>query len=324
MDLYGTLQQINQQPHRVRGRQVRRQARACEIRTALRPIVAASPAVTATIKWNQQVQDAFGDNGSPIGSAHPGVAGVQAVRRVLEQFELPQQPEVWYEGMNRQSGRGGYQMRDGELMIGVRMRSMTGADRVISVPVVVREGRVYDPSLFLYSGGKRVMAQSSFDDIFTETTLYAAAPDRAHMYQPPPEARRAPQVAPIVRPGMFGIAPSNRALTASYVRGALRGHYDTGMPTFAQMQRQQRAAQAEDAAARDRAEQEVPDIAAGARVKLSKTLHMVGRSGWRVEVKSGAEGEVIRDIEGDHRFYLVAFDDLFTSARVPADLLRKA
>jgi hypothetical protein len=179
----------------------------------------------------------------------------------------------------------------------------------------VKNSRVLEPAGVVDRGEIRAMTQSTFDDLFEQGTFHTQVPNRGTMYSPPPEDRRTPQEVPLVRPGMFGLSPINKQLTAAYVKSAMRGHYVSDMPSYQAMR--------DDAPEHlDRAEMPPASVAAGDDVSLTRAINVVGRDGQRWHLDKGTKGQVQRDMEGDDRFYYVFFPELGFSARIGADALR--
>jgi hypothetical protein len=317
MDLHGDILAINNAPDRIRARRLRRQRRKAEVYQHLGAAIGRTRAVEAAASWALQKHDPEVAAGRPIGSQHPGLAAVAAVRTALSEFSLPTTYETRYLGMNRLSGRGASHIDDGVLTVEVTLHSLSGIDRALDVPVIVKEGRVLEPVCIVDQNVIRAMTQQTFDDIMSQLTFTAKIPDRRTMFSPPPETRHPAREVPLVRPGMFGLAPVNRQLTAAYVQSAVRGHYVTELPSFSAMR-----AEAPDHT--DVGERPPPSIAPGDKVELSQAVDVVGRDGQRWHVDAGTSGQVQRDMCGDGKCYYVFFPDLGFSAVVRGDSLSAA
>lgn len=309
MDLFGQLQQINQAPERVRGRQLRRARRRAEIYDRVASAIGPTKAVDAAVRWSLHAHDPNEDLGVAIGHQHPAQVAITAVRQALSEFNMPTDYSVRWVGSTRTGGRGPHQMSDGVIKTEVALRSTSGVNRVIDVPIVVRQGRALAPVVFIDQGVVRAMTQSAFDDLFAQGTFLIEAPQRETMYSPPPQERRAPQQVPLVRPGMFGLSPINKQLTAAYVRSAMTGQYVADLPDLA------------DACDWNRAEQPVPDVRGGDAVTLSQNLDVVSRDGQRWHLAAGTEGQVQRDVAGDGRQYVVFFPEVGFSVQLGADAI---
>ncbi len=315
MDLYAKLHAINNSPENVRARQERRARRREQVHARISDAIGQTRSIDAALQWALYSTDPSEDPGTPVGSQHPGQVAVIAVRQALAEFNLPTQFEARWVGTQRFAGRGPHHVTDGIITVEVGLHSMSGVDRYLDVPVIVREGRVLEPACVIDRGEIRAMTQSTFDDLFEQGTFLTQVPTRRTMYSPPPEDRRTPQEVPLVRPGMFGTSPINKQLTAAYVKSAMQGHYVDDMMSFEAMR---------DAAPDhlDRAEQPPASLAGGDDVTLSRAVNVVGRDGQRWHLEKGTKGQVQRDMAGDDRYYYVFFPDLGFSAKIGADALR--
>lgn len=327
MDFFQAVNTLNR--NRAPARREQRAARNDAVYSRIRDAVGGGRA--AQLSWALEAKDPESEMGTPIGRQHPGHAAVLAVRAALAEYQLPVEFRSRYVGMERYSGRGAHGMDDGVVSIEVAFRTLSGIDRVFDVPVIVHAGHVLKPVVLVDQTGEfRTIAQSTFDDIVERATFYGAAPERRSMFSPPPAERRAPVVVPIVRPGMFGLSPINKQLTAGYVRSAMRGHNVADMPSFAHA----KAAAGDDGTSsgvrewddeefRDAGERELPEIQQGASVKLKGAADLVGRDGQRWHFEGGTKGCVVRDAEGDGRFFIVKLDKGFM-ARLPLEKLSAA
>lgn len=309
MDLYGELHAMNHTPERVAARRSRRAARRDVF-----SFVGEAVGHNAQMDWALEHRDR---TGTPVGHQHPGLAAILAVRTAVAAFDLPGDFRTRYVGMKRFSGRGGHGITDGIINIELSFRSMTGVDRTVDIPVMVHEGRVLEPAVLVDQGEMRAIAKSTFDDLVSRGTFYAPVPARPTMYSPPPEARRPVKNNPIVRPGMFGTAPLNRALTAAYVRSAVRGQYVGPLLDF-ETARAAAAVVAEDARTRAPAWDGEPEAAwVGAAaptddVRLAHAVDVVDRGGGRWHLAKGTRGRIEHDIFGDGKAFYVAFPGIGT------------
>lgn len=319
MDLYGQIQAINNTPDRIRARQLHRARRHELIHSRIAEAIGQTAAREAALQWSLYSHDPEEDAGTPIGSQHPGQAALIATRKALSEFRMPSSFDIRFTGMHRFSGRGAYEVDDGILYVEATLHSLSGVDRVVDIPVIVKNGRVLEPVAVMDRGVIRAMTQHTFDDLLGQGTFMAAIPQRQNMYSPPPEDRRPPTQVPIVRPGMFGLAPINKQLTAAYVKSAMRGHYVTTLPDFAPMQRQAREPAPDHL---DWAERPLPEVMAGDDVTLTKGIDVVGRDGQRWHIASGTRGQAQRDMCGNGEYYYVFFPELGMSVKVRSEVLR--
>lgn len=217
MDLYGELDRINNAPDRVRGRRARRRQRQEIVHARISEAIPVGR--TAKLRWSLQRRDPTNASSTEIGNRHPGVAGALAVRAALKEFRFPQPYDLRYIDMNRKRGSGGYQMDEGEILMELTLRSLSGAQHKIDIPVQVRNGRVEEPVVLIHQGIERTITQPTFDSILKSGEFVEEIPERRNLFSPPPEERRVPRRVPIVRPGMFGVSPVNRSLIAAAVKG---------------------------------------------------------------------------------------------------------
>lgn len=315
MDLYANLHAINSTPEKNEARQERRARRRELVHARIAEALGHSQTVEAALQWALYQHDPSEDPGVLIGQQHPGQVAITAVRQALSEFNLPTTFEARWVGTQRFAGRGPHHVTDGIITIEVGLHSMSGIDRVIDVPVIVRAGRVLEPACVIDRGEIRAMTQSTFDDLFEQGTFLTQVPNRRTMYSPPPEARHPSREVPLVRPGMFGTSPINKQLTAAYVKAAVTGIAASDLPHFEAMR---------DSAPDhlDRAEMPLPDIAGGDDVTLSRAINVVGRDGQRWHLEKGTRGQVQRDMAGDGRYYYVFFPEIGFSAKIGADALR--
>jgi hypothetical protein len=315
MDLYGNLLAINNAPDRMRARQLRRARRRAEIYDRIGDAIGDTRVMEAAISWSIQQHDPERGAGSPIGSQHPGQAAIGAVHRALAEFNLPTTYDTRWVGTQRFAGSGPHRVDDGVIAVELTMHSLSGIDRTVDIPVIVKEGRLLEPVVLIDQGVTRAMTQQTFDDILRQATFTAEVPDRRTMFSPPPDERRPPNIVPLVRPGMFGFGPVNRQLTASYIRSAMSGQYETDLPSFNAMR--------DDPPPHIQwAEQPPPAIAPGDSVSLREGVDIVGRDGQRWHIESGTQGQVQRDVCGNGDCYTVFFPDHGFTVKVRGDLLR--
>ena len=310
MDFYNQLWAVNHTDAARDARAARRQARAAAFS---RIGEAVGETRVGQLTWALEPHDAEESShiGVPIGRQHPGYAAVLAVRNALAEYAMPVEYRTRYLGMTRYSGRGPYEVTDGEILVELSFRSLSGIDRFVDVPVRIIEGRVLEPAVLMDSGVCRTITQATLDDLLERGTFLAAVDDRRTMFSPPPDERRPKKIVPLIRPGLFGISPINKQLTASYVRAAVRGHCAPGTMSF-------EAAQSEH---RDVGERKPPKIAPGDSVTLKKAVDVTMRDGQRWHLSRGTKGEVQRDAASDGERYYVFFPEANITALVMGEAL---
>ena len=215
MDLYGDLHAILNTPERLQAKAMRRQARQEAIYDHIGEAIGETRAFQAAVHWSLHSHDAANAAGMPMGHQHPGVAAHHAVAKALGEFDIPTTYHIRFAGMKRFKGRGAHRMDTGVVTMELALQSLSGHKDFLDIPVIVKEGRVFEPVCLIYNQNLRAMTQHTFDDIFKRGEFTAKVPDRKNMYsRPPGEAHGESHRVPLVRPGMFGFAPSNRQLRA--------------------------------------------------------------------------------------------------------------
>lgn len=330
MDLHGRLYALNHTPERVAARQQRRASAHDGWRAAIGDAVGATRTSgahrtastrTSQLSWALESHDAVNDAhaGVAIGAQHPGTAAIAAVRGVLGSFSLPVPVSVRYLGMSRASGRGGHEIGEGTVHTELSFRTLSGVNRSVDVPVSVVAGHVLAPVVMLDQGYHYPITQDALTDLLRTGTFMMDAPTRETMYSPPPDAPRPPQRAPLIRPGLFGLGPSGRPLVAAYIASAVRGTAVAPLVPFAAARAA--ATMESDSASWDPAERPVEGPMAGDDVTLTRALDVTTRGGERWHLTQGTEARVVRDAEGDGRWYYVWFPEINFTTRVPGDAL---
>lgn len=306
MDFFGRLHAINHTPDRIQARQQNRAARRAQVFARIGEAIGETH--VAQLSFALESQDPNQARGIPVGRGHPGQAAVLAVRNALSEYDLPTDLRVRCTGMQRYSGQGAYQMEAGIVNVEVGMRSLSGIDRTIDIPVMVRDGHILEPVCFFHQGEQHVIAQNALDNLIDRVTFSTTPPDRRNMYSPPPEDRHPMKKVPLIRPGLFGIGPTNRSLTAAYIQSAMRGSYVAPLPAYRAVRELEQCDEAPP-----------PKIAAGDSVTLKRGIDIVGRGGVRLHLGKGTRGDVKHDVAGDGCEYFVYFDDLGGCIRVRGD-----
>lgn len=236
MDLMAELHRINHTDEAIRARRARKAARTTMVYDRLAQAVGrpsaqrpsgAEPLLDefrdreAASKWNMFPEDE-GYLGTSLGEQHPGAAALLVVRNALSEYDLPTKVDLRYHGMHRTSGHGAYAMDEGIVMVQADFASMAGAKHSVEIPVVVKSGRMLDPSVLIHNGVKRIITQHTFDDIIGMGEFKQRVPDRLTMFSPPPgkDAKPAQRQVPIVNPGMYSVLP--RRMTTGQKRAAIQ------------------------------------------------------------------------------------------------------
>jgi len=215
MDLYGDIQAINDAPDLVRARSLRREARRAAIYDNIGEAIGPTRAFEAAVQWSLKSHDADSSAGAPIGSQHPGVAAHHAVAAAMGEFHIPTTYQIRFAGMKRFKGRGAHRMVDGVVTMEMTLRGLSGHQDFVDVPVIVKEGRVFEPVCVIHHQNIRAMTQHTFDDILKRGEFTSKIPDRKTMYSGPPSGQQATKEVPLVRPGIYGVSPMNRSIKSN-------------------------------------------------------------------------------------------------------------
>lgn len=248
------------------------------------------------------------ENHLRIGKQHPGTAAVMLVHTALSDFNIPTPVNVRFAGLKRVKGHPPYYMDEGHVLVKAELQSLSSVKHHITVPVVVREGKMLYPGVLFHNERPRVMAQNTFDEILREGEVFVPIFDRKHLYSMPPD--HAPEQRPkypAVQTGLYGAHALNfraRQQKTASIRTALRGHKTASDHL-------------------DPAERPVSDsFGPGESVSLSRAVRVTDRGGVSYSLSSGTKGTVIRDMAGDNRHYYVDFPSEGFRAVIRASDLR--
>ena len=219
-DVYGRLWAQTQTDKARAGRAQRRAARLAEMQGL-------GHAVRGSLQW--QLDDASEQvPGIPLTHGmHPGTAALQAAGTALSQLSIPGGYKLNYRGMSRSSGRGQHGMTDGTIVVTADLKTLSGIRVQLDIPMIVRQGRLLEPSVFFHEGYPRIIAQSTLDSILDRGTFSRPQLARSHMYSSPPSLDEERAVAakpwqPMVRGTPFDVSP-RRVAKQSAIRAAMLG-----------------------------------------------------------------------------------------------------
>lgn len=120
---------------------------------------------------------------------HPGIAASSFVSEALGQYEIQGTIESRYLGMHREAGRGGHEILDGTIVVGVDITPIQGVKQSIEVPITVKSGRMQEPGIFFFHKNPMVMSQSALTEVMDAGFLEDMPElDRQNMFSPPPTA----------------------------------------------------------------------------------------------------------------------------------------
>jgi len=159
-----------------------------------------------------------------------GVHALSMVRDVLSAYAIPNQPKLGYSGMrNIRKASASNTIDNGVISIHAEFRTNSGVNVGIDVPVEIREGALIEPSVIVYNGSPRVIAQSTFDTLVSNNTFYHNLNTR-DMYSPPSSFDAAVIKVQRVNRGMFSASLEREALSSAIsglpMRSATIKHVD--------------------------------------------------------------------------------------------------
>lgn len=255
--------------------EAQRQARLERKRTVFKQL--AREVVQGNARWNMDDASEL-ETRSVDSGVHPSVAAMQFVRDALSDYDIPS-VKLRYSGMKRmgtgQLGDTGFQ--DGVITVQAELASLSGVKQYVDVPIIVRAGKMVYPEVMLHNGSPRVMAQSTFDDLIEQASIYELEPERKNMFVPPSD-------------GPAGVGRMRVRTQESWLRAAQLGTSEA--PSHL------------DPAERDRSAHLQP----GAVVRTANELHVVNRGGGKTHVPAGSKGTIIRDMFGDDYCYYVELE----------------
>lgn len=114
-----------------------------------------------------------------------GLYAVSMVREILDNYILPSPAKLSYSGIRnlRQASTSG-KLDSGVVTVFAEVRSPTGVNLGFDFPVEIREGTLVEPSVAVFNGSPRIIAQSTFDGIVASNTIFEELPVR-RLYEPP-------------------------------------------------------------------------------------------------------------------------------------------
>jgi hypothetical protein len=147
----------------------------------------------ARLQSFQKIADAFATS-----TALPGNAPVvdrkrlpqEAIRLVsdfLATLVWPMMPQLVYKGV-RTAARDEdtpVEDADAQVLIAAKITTVSGVRREVEVPVVVRNGKLLEPSVMMVDGVPRIIAQSLVDELTRGGTFRQSVDPRGNIYGPP-------------------------------------------------------------------------------------------------------------------------------------------
>jgi hypothetical protein len=145
---------------------------------------------------------------------------VTATRDLLSEFPFPSPPDIHYMGMKSLRMASDHRVDDGVIMLEASFLTKSGVRNHTQIPVLVRQGQVLQPSVFLVEGTAKVISPSAVDDLLKQGTFSHPSMPRTPFGAPlsPAESNDWRQTkkdvgpVPRVNPGMFSTASKRVAL----------------------------------------------------------------------------------------------------------------
>jgi hypothetical protein len=147
----------------------------------------------ARLQSFQKIADAFATS-----TALPGNAPVvdrkrlpqEAIRLVsdfLATLVWPMMPQLVYKGVRTASRDEDTPVEDADaqVLIAAKITTVSGVRREVEVPVVVRNGKLLEPSVMMVDGVPRIIAQSLVDELTRGGTFRQSVDPRGNIYGPP-------------------------------------------------------------------------------------------------------------------------------------------
>lgn len=268
------------------------------------------------------LKNAFGGHEAKmrLTSQNVGQAAISMVREILDQYSLPNRPNLGYSGIRAARLASNNKIDGGVITVHAEFRTRTGVNVGIDVPVEVREGQLIEPSVVVVNGSPRIIAQSTFDDIVSHNTFKEQARIRPIYSAPLTSEQNAAELEhrreqTRVNKGLFS-ASKNREVLRNIVAGKAAQYVEHDYESFDPA----RNVDPEDFL--QPAEQE-DGLQPGDTTSLSEAVEVRNRGGGVEEYSSGSKVTIVRDMAGDGTVYVVEFDDGL-QAIVESGLLKKA
>lgn len=113
-----------------------------------------------------------------------GPKALELVRDIFDNYTLPSRPKFGYSQIRSARHASNNKVEAGVITISASFMTRTGVNVNIDVPVEIRDGEMLEPSVVVYNGAPRVIAQSTFDSLTERNSTYEDEPLRK-MYGPP-------------------------------------------------------------------------------------------------------------------------------------------
>ena len=118
-----------------------------------------------------------------VTSQNVGSKAIELVSGSLNSYRLPSKFNLGYSGIRRAMISSGT-VDSAVVTVHAEFKTRTGVNLGIDIPVEIRNGELIEPSVFMHNGIPKIIAQSSFDEIVKDSTIFDYLPVRA-MYSAP-------------------------------------------------------------------------------------------------------------------------------------------
>lgn len=104
----------------------------------------------------------------------------------MAEFHIKGSAQAHFASMHRTGGKGAHEITDGVIIVDVELRPRQGMNRVVEIPVTVKNGYLQQPVVMYHQGTPMIISQSALDDIMEGSEIdQSVKTDRPHMYAPP-------------------------------------------------------------------------------------------------------------------------------------------
>jgi len=177
---------------------------------------------------------------SKLTTQNVGGHALTLVREMLGSYSLPRSPELSYSGCRHtRLAEKGDAIKDGVITIHASFKTNSGVNVAFEVPVEINDGELLEPSVIVHGGAPRIIAQSTFDNISTNNTIYDMVPVRDMYAAPMEHSVAADMYANRIKHQRASEGMFRQSENRNLIKKALRLGTDLEMAREAQIQDQQ-------------------------------------------------------------------------------------
>lgn len=183
------------------------------------------------------VKAAIGVKEVSIPTQETGLRAIAMASQVLSNYVLPNKPSLRYSGVHKAktAKKGG--ITDGVVTVNASFRTPSGVTTAFDMPIEIRAGEILEPSVVVFNGVPKIIAQSTFDHMSDIGTFYQNSQDRS-IYGSPLTNDQAKHTSRIkskrINKGLFS-SPSNRLAVKDAIAGKHAQLQDESMGPDQQM-----------------------------------------------------------------------------------------